>query len=104
VATFSNGQKRVEAQLALASIQNPTSLQNAGNNNFATTSDTATPAIGIPQTADRGQILGGALEGSNVDMATEFTNLIVFQSAYQANSRVISTADQMNQDLFNVIH
>jgi flagellar hook protein FlgE len=104
VATFSNGEKRVEAQLALASIQNPTSLQNAGNNNFATTSDTANPAIGIPQTADRGQILGGALEGSNVDMATEFTNLIVFQSAYQANSRVISTADQMNQDLFNVIH
>jgi flagellar hook protein FlgE len=104
IATFSNGQKRVEAQLALASIQNPTSLQNAGNNNFATTSDTANPAIGIPQTADRGQILGGALEGSNVDMATEFTNLIVFQSAYQANSRVISTADQMNQDLFNVIH
>ena len=104
VATFSNGQKRVEAQLALASIQNPTSLQNAGNNNFATTSDTSNPAIGVPQTADRGQILGGALEGSNVDMATEFTNLIVFQSAYQANSRVISTADQMNQDLFNVIH
>jgi flagellar hook protein FlgE len=104
VATFSNGQKRVEAQLALASIQNPTSLQNAGNNNFATTSDTANPAIGMPQTADRGQVLGGALEGSNVDMATEFTNLIVFQSAYQANSRVISTADQMNQDLFNVIH
>ena len=104
VATFSNGQKRVEAQLALASIQNPTSLQNAGNNNFASTSDTANPAIGIPQTADRGQILGGALEGSNVDMATEFTNLIVYQSAYQANSRVISTADQMNQDLFNVIH
>jgi len=104
VATFSNGQKRVEAQLALASIQNPTSLQNAGNNNFAATSDTANPAIGVPQTADRGQILGGALEGSNVDMATEFTNLIVFQSAYQANSRVISTADQMNQDLFNVIH
>ena len=104
VATFSNGQKRVEAELALASIQNPTSLQNAGNNNFAATSDTANPAIGVPQTADRGQILGGALEGSNVDMATEFTNLIVFQSAYQANSRVISTADQMNQDLFNVIH
>jgi flagellar hook protein FlgE len=104
VATFSNGQKRVEAQLALASIQNPTSLQNAGNNNFASTSDTANPAIGMPQTADRGQILGGALEGSNVDMATEFTNLIVYQSAYQANSRVISTADQMNQDLFNVIH
>lgn len=104
MATFSNGQQRVEAQLALASIQNPDSLQNAGNNNFAATGTTAAPAIGVPQTGGRGQILGGSLEGSNVDMATEFTNLIVFQSAYQASSRVISTANQMSQDLMNLIH
>jgi flagellar hook protein FlgE len=104
VATFSNGEQRVEAQLALASIQNPGSLTNVGNNNYAITSDTATPAIGAPETGGRGQIDGGALEGSNVDLATQFTNLIVYQSAYQANSRVISTADQMTQDLLNVIH
>jgi flagellar hook protein FlgE len=104
VATFSNGEQRVEAQLALASIQNPGSMTNVGNNNYAVTSNTATPAIGAPETGGRGQIDGGALEGSNVDLATQFTNLIVFQSAYQANSRVISTADQMTQDLFNVIH
>ena len=104
VATFSNGQQKVEAQLALASIQNPNSLQNAGNNNFTATSQTSTPAIGIPQTGGRGQIEGGALEGSNVDMATQFTNLIVYQSAYQAASKVITTADQMNQDLFSLIH
>jgi flagellar hook protein FlgE len=104
VATFSNGQQKTEAQLALASIQNPNSLQNLGNNNYAVSSTTATPAIGAPQTGGRGQILGGAVEGSNVDMATEFTNLIVFQSAYQASSRVITTAQQMNQDLLNLIH
>lgn len=104
VATFSNGQQKVEAQLALASIQNPTSLHNVGNNNFAATSETATPAIGMPQTGGRGQIEGGALEGSNVDMATQFTNLIVYQSAYQAASKVITTADQMNQDLLQLIH
>ncbi len=104
VATFSNGEQKVEAQLALASIQNPGSMTNVGNNNYAATSDTATPSVGAPQTGGRGQIDGGALEGSNVDLATEFTNLIVYQSAYQANSRVISTADQMTQDLLNVIH
>lgn len=104
VASFSDGTQKVEAQLALASIQNPTSLQNVGNNNYATTTSTATPSIGIPQSGGRGQILGGALEGSNVDMATEFTNLIVYQSGYQASSKVITTADQMNQDLLNLIH
>jgi flagellar hook protein FlgE len=104
VATFSNGQQKVEAQLALASIQNPDSMTNVGNNNYALTSDTATPSIGIPEAGGRGQIDGGALEGSNVDLATQFTNLIVYQSAYQANSRVISTANQMTQDLLNVIH
>jgi flagellar hook protein FlgE len=104
VATFSNGEQKVEAQLALASIQNPGSMTNVGNNNYAATSDTATPAIGAPQTGGRGQIDGGALEGSNVDLATQFTNLIVYQSAYQANSRVISTAQQMSQDLLSVIH
>jgi flagellar hook protein FlgE len=104
VASFSNGKQKVVGQLGLASIQNPDSLQNVGNNNFAATSSTAAPALGAPQTGGRGQILGGSLEGSNVDMASEFTNLITYQSAYQANSRVISTADQMTQDLMNLIH
>jgi flagellar hook protein FlgE len=104
VATFSNGQTKIEAQIALASITNPTSLQNVGNNNFAVSGATATPAIGVPQTGGRGQVLGGAIEGSNVDLATQFTNLIVYQSAYQANTRVITTAQQMDQDLFQLIH
>lgn len=103
MATFSNGQQKLEGQLALASIQNPGSLANVGNNNFTATGSTAAPAIGMPLTGGRGQILGGSLEGSNVDMATEFTNLIVYQSAYQASSRVITTANQMNQDLMNLI-
>jgi flagellar hook protein FlgE len=104
VATYSNGQTQVEAQLAMASVENPNSLQNVGNNNYAVSSDTATPAVGVPQTGGRGQILGSSLESSNVDMATEFTHLIVYQSAYQASSRVISTVNTMNQDLFSLIH
>jgi flagellar hook protein FlgE len=104
VALYSNGQQKVEAQLALAAIQNPTSLQNVGNNNYSVSTQTSTPAVGAPQTGGRGQILGGSLESSNVDMATQFTNLIVFQSAYQASSRVISTAQTMTQDLLQLIH
>jgi len=104
VAVYSNGQQRVVAQLAMANIQNPTSLVNVGNNNFVAATNTATPAIGAPQTGGRGQILGGSLESSTVDMATQFTNLIVYQSAYQASSRVISTANNMDQDLMQLIH
>jgi flagellar hook protein FlgE len=104
VATYSNGQTKVQAQVAMASIENPNSLQNIGNNNFSTSSLTATPAVGVPQTGGRGQILGSSLESSNVDMATEFTHLIIYQSGYQAASRVISTVNNMNQDLFSLIH
>jgi flagellar hook protein FlgE len=103
VARFSNGQTKVEAQLALASIINPESLANAGSNNFQATGNTSTPTIGLPQTGGRGQIIGGSLEASNVDLAGEFTNLIVYQRGYQASSRVITTADQLSQDLMNLI-
>jgi flagellar hook protein FlgE len=58
----------------------------------------------MPQTGGRGQILGGAVESSNVDMATQFTNLIVYQSAYQASSRVISTEQTIDQDVLQLIH
>lgn len=104
VATYSNGQTKVEAQLAMASIDNPNSLLNVGNNNLAVSNQTATPVIGVSNSGGRGQIQGSAIEGSNVDMATEFTNLIEYQSGYQACSRVISTVNTMNQDLFDLIH
>lgn len=58
----------------------------------------------MPLSGGRGQVYGSQLEGSNVDMATEFTKLITYQRAYQASSRVITTADQMSQDLMNLIH
>ncbi|HEY3938955.1 MAG TPA: flagellar hook-basal body complex protein [Bryobacteraceae bacterium] len=104
IATYSDGRTQVAAQLALAAIANPDSLQNVGNNNLAVSASTATPAIGTEGTGGRGTIDGSALEGSNVDMATEFTNLIVYQSGYQAASRVISTENTISQDLLNLIH
>ena len=104
VAKFSNGQQKTVAQLAMATFRNQDSLQDIGNNNFAVTGNTAQPDIGLSQTGNRGAIVSGQLEGSNVDMATEFTNLITFQQGYSASSKVITTADNMSQDLLNLIH
>ncbi|MBV9676251.1 MAG: flagellar hook protein FlgE [Acidobacteriaceae bacterium] len=103
VASFSNGQKKTIGQVALASFRNQDSLQSIGNNDYAATINTALPSIGAPQTGDRGTVVAGALEGSNVDIATQFTNLITFQRGYQASSRVITTETTMFQDLLNVI-
>ena len=103
VATYSNGQSATVGQIALASIENPGSLLAVGNNNLQPTAATSAPAIGAASSGGRGQIVGQSLEGSTVDIATEFTNLITFQRSYQANSRVITTADQMTQDLIGLI-
>jgi flagellar hook protein FlgE len=103
VATYSNGQSATVGQIALATIENPGSMLAIGNNNLQPTASTSAPAIGASGTSGRGEIVGQSLEGSTVDIATEFTNLITFQRSYQANSRVITTADQMTQDLISLI-
>jgi flagellar hook protein FlgE len=103
LANYSNGQQAVVGQLALASIVNPSSLLAVGNNNYEASSITAQPAIGVPDTGGRGQIMGGQLESSTVDIATEFTNLIVYQRGYEANAKVVNTADQLSQDTINLI-
>jgi len=99
IAHYSDGTMQIVAQLALAAISNPDSLVGVGNNNFEVGSETATPAIGAAGTGGRGTIQAGALESSTVDIATQFTNLIVYQRSYQANSRVITTLDEITQDL-----
>jgi flagellar hook protein FlgE len=102
VALYSNGQQVVVGQLAMANIRNPDSMTNAGNNNFLATGNTALPAIGLPGTGGRGQVLGQSVESSTVDMATEFTNLIIFQRSYEANAHVVTTVDQLSQDTINL--
>jgi flagellar hook protein FlgE len=99
VAHYSNGSVQIVAQLALAAISNPDSLVGVDNNNFEIGAQTATPAVGAAGTGGRGTVQAGALEGSTVDIAKEFTNLIVYQRSYQANSRVITTFDEISQDL-----
>ena len=102
VASYSNGTQVTVAQLALASVPNPQSLIAVGNNAFQASAVTALPSIGLPETGGRGKVLGGALESSTVDIAKEFTNLIVFQRAYQVNTRVVTTVDQISQDTVNL--
>jgi flagellar hook protein FlgE len=103
VAKFSNGTTQNVAQIALASVLNPDSMQQVDGNNFAATSQTASPVIGVPSTGARGEITGGALETSTVDIATEFTNLLQYERGYQANSKVITTEDQIVQQTISLI-
>ncbi len=97
IALYDNGQQVVVGQLAMASIRNPDSLIGAGNNNYLASGLTALPAIGTPGTGGRGTVLGQSVESSTVDMATEFTNLIVYQRSYEASAHVVTTVDQMSQ-------
>jgi flagellar hook protein FlgE len=103
VAQFSNGTSENVAQIALASVLNPGSMQQLDGNSYAPTSLTATPVIGTPSTGARGLITGGSLETSTVDIATEFTNLLEYERGYQANSKVISTEDQVVQQTIALI-
>jgi len=101
-AQFSNGNQLVIGQLALASVSNPDSLIAVGQNNYEVGANTATPVIGVPNSGTLGTVEGGSLEASTVDIATEFTDLIVYQNSYEANSKVISVLDQVTQNLLNL--
>jgi flagellar hook protein FlgE len=73
-----------------------------GGNCYTPSSETSTPVFGLPETGGRGKILAQALEASTVDIAQEFTNLILMQRGYQANSRVIVTTDELTQETINL--
>jgi flagellar hook protein FlgE len=102
LAQYSNGQQVVVGQMAMAEIRNPDSLVAVGNSNFETSSLTALPALGVPGTGGRGTVLGGSIEASNVDIATEFTNLIIYQQGYEANAHMVTTENQLSQDTINL--
>ena len=98
-AVFSNGQVRPIAQFALASFNSQDGLSRLGGNNFGETPGSGQPSIGTAGSGGRGIVVGNALEQSNVDLAGEFTDLIVAQRSFQANSKVIQTISQTLQDL-----
>jgi flagellar hook protein FlgE len=102
LAQYSNGQQIIVGQLAMAMVRNPESLIAVGNNNYALSARSALPAIGLPNTGGRGSVIGGAVEASTVDIAKEFTNLIIFQRGYQANARVVTAVDELSQETINL--
>jgi flagellar hook protein FlgE len=99
---FSSGQTRALGQIAVASFANPAGLQNAGNNMFQVSDNSGSPQVGVANQSGRGTISPGFLEMSNVDLSTEFTNLIVTQRGFEANTKIISAVDELLQAVINM--
>lgn len=99
---FSNGENRTLGQVALASFTATGGLERAGHNVWVETERSGEPAIGAAGAGGRGAIVSGSLESSNVDIGQEFVDLIAYQRGFQANSKIISTADEMYQELVNL--
>ncbi len=102
VGVFSNGLNRMLGQISLAKFINPGGLMRQGENLYAVSTNSGTPQYGEPGQDGRGVISAGYLEMSNVDLAQQFTNMIVAQRGFQANSRVITTSDEMLNELVNL--
>ncbi len=100
--SFSNGNSRVMAQLVLATFNNPSGLLKVGDNIYDVSSNSGQPVYGLAGTTVNATILPGAIETSNVDIAEEFTNMIVTQRAFQANARTITTSDEILEETVNL--
>lgn len=96
------GTLQTAGQLELAKFQNAAGLMRMSGNRWAQTLNSGTPQLGAPASAGFGATIAGTLEMSNVDLASEFTDMITAQRGFQANSRVISTSDEMLADLVNL--
>jgi flagellar hook protein FlgE len=99
---FTNGVTRSLAQVALAQFTNPSGLLQSADNTYLESANSGTPGIGFAGGTITSTITPGAVEGSNVDISQEFTDMIVAQRGFQANARVITTSDEMLQELVNL--
>ncbi len=99
---FSNGKTKALGQVALAKFQNPSGLTQMGNNLFSESTASGQPLVGSPGTSGRGTIHSNALELSTVDIAEEFVKMISAQRGFQANSRIITTTDEILNELVNL--
>jgi flagellar hook protein FlgE len=102
-ANFNNGNTVTIGQIAVATVTNEQGLTRTGNNNYMTTSVSGSANIGVAGIGGRGLIEGSALEDSNVDISSEFANLIVAQRAFEANSKTITTLDSLTQTTLSMI-
>jgi flagellar hook protein FlgE len=101
-AVDATGATTTLGQVGLATFSNPTSLQKVGDTEFVTTVNSGAPNIGAPGTGSRGSVSPGYVEMSNVDLSKELTALIVAERGFQANSKVITTSDEVLQTLVNL--
>ena len=99
---FNDGVQRDLCQLAMADFTNPGGLEEAGGSTWRMTANSGDPQVGVAAEDGNGTMVAGALEMSNVDLAAEFTNLILAQRGFQASSRVITTSDQVLEELVNI--
>ncbi len=99
---FNNGLTRPLGQVGLADFANPEGLERAGGNAFSQTINSGLPQIGSATQAGLGKISTGYLEQSNVDLSTEFTNMIITQRGFQANTKIITTVDQLLNDVISL--
>jgi len=102
IGSFSNGVSRSLAQLTIANFTNPEGLEKAGGSMFSATINSGEPQLSVAGNGGRGLISSGALEMSNVDLAEEFVTLITAQRGFQANSRVVTSSDEVLNDIVNL--
>ncbi|MGM0409709.1 MAG: flagellar hook protein FlgE [Bacillota bacterium] len=100
--TYSNGRTQDLAQLSVASFSNPSGLKKTGDSLYTPTKNSGDARKGTPGSGARGEISAGSLEMSNVDLSEQFTEMITTQRGFQANSKTITTTDQMLQELVNL--
>ncbi len=99
IGTFSNGRTETLAKIAMVTFANPEGLEKAGSTSYRASVNSGGAQIGEPGQAGFGGLVSGALEMSNVDLSQEFTNLIIAQRGFQANARIITTSDEVLQEL-----
>ncbi|MCA1927381.1 MAG: flagellar hook-basal body complex protein [Calditerrivibrio sp.] len=102
VGSYSNGEIRVLGQIAIAIFTNQEGLARVGSSLFSETPNSGLAAIGVAGAGGRGVVQAGVVENSNVDIAQEFVTMITVQRGYQTNSRIITTSDEMLQELLNL--
>ena len=99
---FTNGQSRILGQFVLGNFKAPDQLSRKGGSLYTETPQSGPGTLGTPATADRGSVTAGTLEQSNVDIAQEFINMIAAQRTFEANSKTLTTADQLLSDLMQI--
>lgn len=103
IGNYTNGQTIAMGQVAISTFLNENGLSKQGGNNYIATVASGSAAVGAANQGGRGGVLGSNLELSNVDVATELTRMIINQNGYQANSRVVTTANNLLQEVLNLV-